>query len=656
MNAVEKWTLTAHLKAAVRNNFQSLCDLASHKSDKSFSPKAISDEETSVRKVYDTIMKYSNPFFVSPCDRKIPLKNIISGHIVAGDFTNEVINALDIGKKATDQFVKARFVEKTTPFFEKIKKMNLHTFSDENKPLKVSRKKEPAAILKDDKVLFSRLLTASVQRDIDLKAVLSYELSAVPLSLFHPTGEMRKTVKSQLLKELESMSSPTENIDGGMLSSSASVIDFMAMLQSLNKSDLETFDDLFYRIQNVVLAVLKESRIIAIVPDRYDIRDSIKAEERIRRTGQSLTQVIDINGPTKLPKNIPKYLSSSANKTNLVEYCFRRWKQSLSKTLSREEIVYLAELNGNTTKITMRESLPTTLICDHEEADSKMLVFCKMIKECHQAERIVIHSPDTDVAVIACYHQLATLSMKELWFKTGIGKNKRFIPIHDIVFQLDQRICKLLLAFHSITGCDSVSSFAGIGKKSALASLKKQLNNLDELEDFGNEPALSLNDDAVVACIRFVCSLYDKSSNDEFNINEVRYKLFTKKSLSGEKLPPTLDALTLHLKRANYQAFIWKHSCQPLLSLPSPIGNGWMRDENNMMQHEMMSNKPVPDVVAELTHCTCKKGCQTNQCRCRKSNLQCMEACLCHDTCKNIRHEEDFDEDDEDEVTDYDKE
>ena len=100
--------------------------------------------------------------------------------------------------------------------------------------------------------------------------------------------------------------------------------------------------------------------------------------------------------------------------------------------------------------------------------------------------------------------------------------------------QLDQRICKLLLAFHSITGCDSVSSFAGIGKKSALASLKKQLNNLDELEDFGNEPALSLNDDAVVACIRFVCSLYDKSSNDEFNINEVRYKLFTKKSLSGE--------------------------------------------------------------------------------------------------------------------------
>ena len=63
------------------------------------------------------------------------------------------------------------------------------------------------------------------------------------------------------------------------------------------------------------------------------------------------------------------------------------------------------------------------------------------------------------------------------------------------------------------------------------------------------------------------------------------------------------------------------------------------------------SNKPVPDEVAELTHCTCKKGCQTNQCRCRKSNLQCMEACLCNDTCKNTRHEEDFDEDDENEVT-----
>ena len=75
--------------------------------------------------------------------------------------------------------------------------------------------------------------------------VLSYELSAVPLSLFHPTGQVRKKDKSQTLHELESMSSSAKSISNGISSTSTTVIDFMAMLQSLNKSNLETFKDLF---------------------------------------------------------------------------------------------------------------------------------------------------------------------------------------------------------------------------------------------------------------------------------------------------------------------------------------------------------------------------------------------------------------------------
>ena len=92
----------------------------------------------------------------------------------------------------------------------------------------------------------------------------------------------------------------------------------------------------------------------------------------------------------------------------------------------------------------MNQSLLTSLVYDHKEADSKMFVYCKMIKDLHNIERIVAHSPDTDFTVICCYHQLVKLSLRELWFKTGAGKYKSFIPIHDVVNKLGQSTCKLI--------------------------------------------------------------------------------------------------------------------------------------------------------------------------------------------------------------------
>lgn len=510
--------------------------------------------------------------------------------------------------------------------------------------MQVSRKKELLVILKDEKVLFSRFLTASVQRNIDLRNVLSHELSAVPLSLFRPTGEMRKTDKSQALHELENETKAEEHIlnDEEARSNTATVIDFMAMIQCVKKTDLETFDDLFERIEEEVLSVLSKNKVIAVVPDRYDIKDSIKTEERMRRIAtNSSYPVIDINDVTRLPAHLKKYFSNAENKINLVNYCFDRWKASFSTKMNESQTVYLAELDGSTTKISSNESLPTDLYCDHEEADSRMLVFCKMIAENHNIKRMIIQSPDTDVAVIACYHQVNTLNLKEFWFKTGRGAKRRFIPIHEIVTKLGPRVCTLLLAFHGITGCDTVSSLAGIGKKTAFDVLKSNVATLADLANFGNEAVLSLDNDAVVAGSRFVCLLYDQRT-ESFNVNELRYKLFTQKSISGEKLPPSLDALILHLKRVNYQIYIWKHACTPILNLPSPIGNGWTNGTYKTIQLDMMSQNPIPDEITELTHCGCKTGCKTNRCRCKKLNLACFDACLCGDSCHNKDFEEWF--------------
>ena len=159
---------------------------------------------------------------------------------------------------------------------------------------------------------------------------------------------------------------------------------------------------------------------------------------------------------------------------------------------------------------------------------------------------------------------------------------------------------------HAITGCDSVCSFSGFGKKTAFSLLKSHTDNFIDLLDFRDSPILSLECESVVSSIKFVCYLYD-SKFDVIDVNVLRHKRFTQKNVTGDKLPPTLDALSLHLLRANYQCYIWKSACEPRLELPQPIGNGWI-SVNGTIEPECMVTSAVPDIIIELTHCKCGKG------------------------------------------------
>ena len=50
----------------------------------------------------------------------------------------------------------------------------------------------------------------------------------------------------------------------------------------------------------------------------------------------------------------------------------------------------------------------------------------------------------------------------------------------------------------------------------------------------------------------FVCIMYDRGT-DTFAVNEARLQLFARKQRSYDAIPPTLDALMEHTKRAVYQ-------------------------------------------------------------------------------------------------------
>ena len=286
-----------------------------------------------------------------------------------------------------------------------------------------------------------------------------------------------------------------------------------------------------------------------------------------------------------------------------------------------------------------------------------MFVFGFYLVDQLHVQRVIITSPDTDVAVLCMYHFYANLAgCLELFFQTGTKDKRRFIPIHSVCNKLGASLCQLLPVFHCLTGCDSTSSFSGIGKKSALNVLVKHKNELLSLADIGDHIDINENSEAVLDVVKFISWLYCPTlpENLASDINGLRYRLFCQKHLSGERLPPTHDALLQHIKRVNFQCYIWKNATTPVLNLPSPVGKGWIEDENANLAHELSTKPAAPSAVIEFTVCRCKKGCKNRSCSCKRNNLVCTDACLCSDDiCENTFEDNEIVDDDSDTDDDY---
>ena len=115
------------------------------------------------------------------------------------------------------------------------------------KRTKVKAVKEKIISISADRNLFGRLVIAAKSRDINLREVISYELSAVPFSIAHMDGTLRKTTKSDLLAEVEKpisdeIQSKLPDPTNGM--TTTYLTDAMAVIQMLKSDGVSTFDEL----------------------------------------------------------------------------------------------------------------------------------------------------------------------------------------------------------------------------------------------------------------------------------------------------------------------------------------------------------------------------------------------------------------------------
>lgn len=256
----------------------------------------------------------------------------------------------------------------------------------------------------------------------------------------------------------------------------------------------------------------------------------------------------------------------------------------------------------------------SSLQADHEEADTRLILH---FIHAHM-KTIVVSARDTDVFLLLLAH-FEKIQCKHLYMKAGTLKAPKYLPVHEIHELLSADQLQTLLAFHAVTGCDSVSQFSGHSKKTAWQVF---LNHHTDLLGLGKGP---ITEDILRSTEAFICKVYGVPEVD--TCDKARVKLFCI-GHSQETLPPTSDAAKFHILRAHYQASVWNQAHMSHPDLPPETEMGWMNLDDQLVP-QLLSLPPIPKACKEITSCGCLKGCLSQCCSCRKSGMQCMESCSC---------------------------
>ena len=169
---------------------------------------------------------------------------------------------------------------------------------------------------------------------------------------------------------------------------------------------------------------------------------------------------------TVMPKNWSDFLRVNENKAELFAFLSH---VAVSLSVGEGKEIYAAD--GSRVLCSFAESCLAHLApCSQEEADTRLLLHVTdaVQKGCR---KVTIRTVDTDVVVLAVA-SFSKIAPGELWVAFGVKSSFRYIAIHEMVATMTPTQCLTLPVFHAFTGCDTVSAFAGRGKKTAWVTWK----------------------------------------------------------------------------------------------------------------------------------------------------------------------------------------
>ena len=237
----------------------------------------------------------------------------------------------------------------------------------------------------------------------------------------------------------------------------------MRRLHTLKPScDSNTFDQYASKvIISYVEKTLENTSRCDIVWDRY-IENSIKKGTRDSRGKGVRTKVL---GNGRIPSNWDAVLRDENNKRELFHllaghiFSHERYPAGKVVVTTWDDKVFVNPV------VNQQQPIQQFLLerCNHEEFDTRVFLHAANAAE-QGYKRLLIRANDTDVVVLALalFDEIAA---EKLWVAFGRMQTLRFLSIHDISKKMPAIKRRAQPAFHALSGCDTISFLAGVGKK-----------------------------------------------------------------------------------------------------------------------------------------------------------------------------------------------
>ena len=192
-----------------------------------------------------------------------------------------------------------------------------------------------------------------------------------------------------------------------------------------------------------------------------------------------------------------------------------------------------------------------------------------------------------------------------------------------------------LLAGHALSGCDTVAACYGIGKGKMLKVLRKNVVSVDMIGNIQADWS-----DVMAQATKFTPECYGQPMAT--SMSKARVSVWTaqigKPGVTRvpklASLPPTTEAFTKNVRRAQLQTFLWKNALQFDPQMLEPTDYGWMKEQSTKsLQPTKVSSDTLlaPSKILQMIRCTCSSEipCSTSRCGCNRAKLAYTMFCAC---------------------------
>ena len=193
----------------------------------------------------------------------------------------------------------------------------------------------------------------------------------------------------------------------------------------------------------------------------------------------------------------------------------------------------------------------------------------------------------------------------QILFDTGMGNKRRLLNVNDSYKSKGEYACSVLPALHCFTDCDTTSACVRRGKMLSLKFVERKPEYIPFLQRIGQDRQCS---EALISDMEaYTCAIYGNAATK--NVNKLCYDTFLKKyqdrlsvlkvsnGMDMSLLPLCQSALEMHIKKVNYQVFVWLHAHESKSDLLDIEESGWTISGEEINNDWVKGELIVPDAT-----------------------------------------------------------